>query len=367
MRRSASAVTRGELVAERGAVRRPGSGAGRSAGRPGAGARPGRPRSSTSSARDRPTSCRDGSLTGGDGVGHLVDRARQPPGRLEPPEQVHPPVAAGHPGVPADRQDHVAAGPGELVGDLHPGRGGADDEDATRLSWPGLRYRSAVSTRTSVGPTAVGTSGRAVRSGGHDDRPRPPGGVVRADLVAAGRARWSGGSPSYRSGPARRRRRRTARAGSTKSPEDRKASGSPAVCQPGSRFSQFGREQVQRVPARGAPALADPAAVEDDVLAPGQGEQAAHGQAGVAGADDDGVDGVQGGHDGSSRGPGRPPRGVVAGPGRAWEPAVSRSPPRWRRGWAGSARRRRPTGGGTARRCRAASRRRRRPRCGRSP
>ena len=46
--------------------------------------------------------------------------------------------------------------------------------------------------------------------------------------------------------------------------------GGAAVGQPGSRFSQFGREQAERVPACGAPALADSAAVEDDVLAAGQ-------------------------------------------------------------------------------------------------
>ena len=50
-------------------------------------------------------------------------------------------------------------------------------------------------------------------------------------------------------------------------------------------------EQLQGVPACGAPALGDPAAVQDDVVASGPGEQVAHGQAGVPGADDDGVDG----------------------------------------------------------------------------
>ena len=48
---------------------------------------------------------------------------------------------------------------------------------------------------------------------------------------------------------------------------------------------------MQGVPALGTPAFADAAAVEDDVVAAGPGEQAADGKAGVACADHHGVDG----------------------------------------------------------------------------
>ena len=94
------------------------------------------------------------------GIGHLVDGAREPAGGLEPPEDVHAAVAAGHPGVPADREDDVPARPGELVGDLHPRRRGADHQHATRgPGGSGLRYRLLVITRTSARPTAAGTRG----------------------------------------------------------------------------------------------------------------------------------------------------------------------------------------------------------------
>ena len=74
---------------------------------------------STVSAPARPDELEGGLAAGCVRVGHLVDRACEPAGGLEPPEDVHAAVAAGHPGVPADREDDVPARPGELVGDLH--------------------------------------------------------------------------------------------------------------------------------------------------------------------------------------------------------------------------------------------------------
>ena len=63
-------------------------------------------------------------------VGHLVDRAGQAPGLLEPPEDVHPPVATWQAGVPARREHDTSPGSGQLVGDLHARGRGTDDEDA---------------------------------------------------------------------------------------------------------------------------------------------------------------------------------------------------------------------------------------------
>ncbi len=43
-------------------------------------------------------------------ITHVIDGAGQPTGGSQPPEPVHPPVAARHPGVPADGQEYLAAG-----------------------------------------------------------------------------------------------------------------------------------------------------------------------------------------------------------------------------------------------------------------
>ena len=64
-------------------------------------------------------------------VRHVVDRAGKAAGALQPPEDVHPAVAAGHPGVPADSEHDRTARSGKLVSDLHARRRSADDEHAT--------------------------------------------------------------------------------------------------------------------------------------------------------------------------------------------------------------------------------------------
>ena len=46
---------------------------------------------------------------------------------------------------------------------------------------------------------------------------------------------------------------------------------------------------MQRIPPLRPPPLPDPAALQDHVLVPGRGQQAAHRESGVSGADDDGV------------------------------------------------------------------------------
>src|SRR5262249_52018356 len=54
------------------------------------------------------------------------------------------------------------------------------------------------------------------------------------------------------------------------------------------------REQPQRIPALGAPRVGDLAALEDQMIDRALGEAPAHGEAGVAGADDDGGDRAHG-------------------------------------------------------------------------
>ena len=64
----------------------------------------------------------------------------------------------------------------------------------------------------------------------------------------------------------------------------------PAVRPAGQPGHPVRSEQPQRVPPLAAPPLGDPAALEHDVLEPAVGQGAAHGETGLAGADDDGVD-----------------------------------------------------------------------------
>ena len=62
---------------------------------------------------------------------HLVDGAVERADLLEPPEDVLASVAARHARVAADGEVHVASGASQLVGELHAGGRGADDEHAT--------------------------------------------------------------------------------------------------------------------------------------------------------------------------------------------------------------------------------------------
>ena len=241
---------------------------------------------------------------GGCGVGHLVDGAGEPAGGLQPPEDVHPAVAAGHPGVPPGGQDDVAARSCELVGDLHPRGRGTHDQDPSRIQLARVSVPVAGDHRYVGAPDRSRYQGPAMRAGGHDDRARPPRGVVGVHVVAAG---GSGGQPGHR---------RTGHDGCVERcgvllelvhevPGAQEAVRVTLGAPPGQSGHPGGAEQAQRVPAFGPPALAHSAAVEDDVFAAGECEQSAHRQAGVAGSDHDGVDVVRGSH-GVSSGPDRP-------------------------------------------------------------
>ena len=65
----------------------------------------------------------------------------------------------------------------------------------------------------------------------------------------------------------------------------------PAVVQPGERHRPVRRDQAKRVPAVLPAAAQRGSPLEDDVLPPGLGQEAAHHEAGLARAHDDGLDG----------------------------------------------------------------------------
>ena len=70
---------------------------------------------------------------------HLVDGAVERADLFEPPEDVLASVAARHARVAADGEVHLASGASQLVGELHPGGRGADDEHATGRELAGCR------------------------------------------------------------------------------------------------------------------------------------------------------------------------------------------------------------------------------------
>ena len=236
-------------------------------------------------------------------VGHLVDGACEPAGGLQPPVDVHPAVAARHPAVPPDREHDVAPRPGELVGDLHPRRGGAHHQHATRVQTAGVAVPVG-GDHADIGPSdGVRHQGRAVGPGGDDDRAGAPRAVVRVHVVGAGRA--CGQAPDGRAGHDRCVERGGVPLELVDEPGGRHEAVRVTLRLPPRKTGQpAGGEQVQGVPAFAPPALAHTPAVEDDVLAAGAGEQPAHGQAGVARSDHEGVDARDAGHGVcSSRGP----------------------------------------------------------------
>ena len=127
----------------------------------------------------------------------------------------------------------------------------------------------------------------------------------------------------------------------------------------GQAAGPVGGQEAEGLPAVAPPPLGQAAALEHDVVDGGVGEAAAHGEAGLAGADDEGVDGRHRCAPGAD--------GVVAAAGRVRRPGrsgrgvggFSRRRRRWRPGRRWSARRRRRSACATARRRRGASRGRR--------
>ena len=99
----------------------------------------------------RPTELQRGLVAGGDRVRRLVDGAVEAADALQPPVDVHAAVAARQPAVAADGEDDVTAGAGELVGELHAGGRGADDQHTAGRQ----RVRAAIGRRRDLGDGAV--------------------------------------------------------------------------------------------------------------------------------------------------------------------------------------------------------------------
>ncbi len=189
----------------------------------------------------------------------------------------------------ADRQRDGSAGPGQLGGQLHPCRGGADDEDAT----VGERVRSAIVERgpLSDGRRERGGANRHERdsagSGGDENGVGVPGGVVGSNVKAAARVAHGvhgglgvdGSADPVRVAPDHVR--------DLGSGEEAVGVGLPGGLA-GQSEHPVGCEQTQSGPPSRAPRVGDVTAVEHDVFDGSFAQPVAHREAGVAGADDDG-------------------------------------------------------------------------------
>ena len=225
-------------------------------------------------------------------VGDLVDGPGERADLVEPPPDVDAPVAPREPAVAADGQHHVATGAGELVGELHAGGGGADDQDATVGELVGVAVRRGGDLSEGwVEPGGHGRdAGLVAPPGGDHDVGGPPVRVVGLHGVAvvdalegADRAvlvdrRGEGGGVVGQVGGELGRGHVAVGARSLVAPA--REPGGPVGCQ-----------EPQRLPAMAPPTLGDAAALEHDVVDVGVGEAAAHGETGLAGADHEGVGG----------------------------------------------------------------------------
>jgi hypothetical protein len=226
------------------------------------------------------------SRLGGDRVGHLVDRAVEVAELLQPVPDVLAAVAARHTRVTADCEHDAAVRAAQLGGDLLAARPRADDEDAAgpeRLRVPvtaRVQLEQVVRCRRGRGgdPRLGGVAGR------EDDVPRLPGSRVGVDPEAAGR-------PLDRPHADVLVHARPGERGIAAEVVDELGAAEeargvamrrPAV----EPVEPVRRQQRQRVPPLGPPALADPAALEDDVPVAGAREVPAERQPGLAGADD---------------------------------------------------------------------------------
>ncbi len=147
--------------------------------------------------------------SGGSGVGHLVDGAREPSGGLHPPEDVHPAVAAWHPGVAADGQDDVTPGPVELVGDLHAGRRGAHHEHSACGELVGVAVLAGGEDVLAERDPPAPRSDRVVRSRRRRCRPARSRDPSRRRTCRRRDPRRGPLPPSYRPRRAHRTRRHT--------------------------------------------------------------------------------------------------------------------------------------------------------------
>ena len=230
---------------------------------------------------------------GGGRVGHLVDGPVQAPDALEPPEDVHAAVAPRQPAVPADGQHDGSPGRGQLVGQLHARGRRADDEHAAVGQPAGVPVagRHDLRDRRVECRGERGHGGLVAPARGHDDVsgvPRLVGGRHREAVAVEPEAEDGAVLGHGRGG----RGRVVVEVGHDL-PGRHEAVGVGTGVGPARQPAHPVRaEQPERVPALGPPALGDAAALEHDVVDAALGEAAAHGQAGLAGADDEGVGGA---------------------------------------------------------------------------
>jgi len=190
--------------------------------------------------------------------------------------------------VLAHRHRHGTPGALDLVGDLRARGRRADDHDA---AWREAR-RVAV-----LGGGQLGDVRRDLcrelrhlrdveRAGGEHDGLALPGALLGDDLIAAA------GAP-HRDDRAMRSQRRRQQRRVALDERDRLGHRPVAVrivalvAMAGQPALPVRREQGERIPALGAPGVGDLAALEDDVVERALGEPPAHGQPGLARADDD--------------------------------------------------------------------------------
>ena len=215
----------------------------------------------------------------------LVVQARD----VHPPLDVAAAVRPRRAHVLAHRQRHGTSGAVDLVRDLRTGGRRTDDHDAARLQALGVAV---------LGGGQLRDAGRNLvrelrylrdveRAGGQHDRLALPGALLGDDLKAVAGAA-DGSDRAVR--PQRRRHPLCValderdRLGHR--PEAVRIVALVAVTrQPALPVR---REQRERIPALGAPGVGDLAALEDDMVDRALGEPPAHGQPGLARADDDG-------------------------------------------------------------------------------
>ena len=211
---------------------------------------------------------------------------------VEPPQDVAAAVPPRQPRMAANRERHLTARLLDLVGELHPGRRGADDEDAAG----GQLSRDSCTVRSNDLQNATGRAQLLIvraRTAAQRARwrSRPPPRVPRAARRLQRESRVPRGDPrAAPSSPARAAcadRVVYASRNVTSSAADMKPSGSsPSVLKTRQPRHPVRREEPHRVPAVAAPPLPHASAIEHDVLDPAVGQAAAHRQTRLSGADD---------------------------------------------------------------------------------
>jgi hypothetical protein len=221
----------------------------------------------------------------------LVEHA----GGVHPPLQVLAAIEPGCPDVFADRQDHRPAGAVDFVRDLRAARRCADNHDAAVGEPAGIAVLLRRELRDRARhPLGEGRdAGNVAGAGSEHERAASPVALIGAHEVSRlGRAHRCHG----RVGPYRRGDRlRVVRKEVDNLGQRSVAVGIVALVVVSRQPAlPVGRQQVQRIPALGAPAMRHLAALEHHVINRPLREATTHGEAGVAGPDDHRGDGANG-------------------------------------------------------------------------